>query len=215
MIREAFGVQLHQVYQCTEGFLASTCRYGTLHLNEDIVHIGKEYVQEDSQSSRKFVPIVTDFSRTTQPIIRYRLNDLLTEAEAPCPCGSVLTAIERIEGRCDDIFYMESEAGGKRIPVFPDYITRAILAASPAIEEYRVIQQGGAELDIELLVAAGTEREEVERSVSASIGTLLRRMHCRLPHLMFAAYSFRPGLRKLRRVERRWQVEQSESEPSR
>jgi putative adenylate-forming enzyme len=207
IIREAFSVPLHQVYQCTEGFLASSCRYGTLHLNEDIVHIGKEYVPGESQSRRKFVPIVTDFSRRTQPIIRYRLNDLLTEVEKPCPCGSVFTALERIEGRCDDIFYMESEEGGKRIPVFPDYITRAILAASPAIEEYRVIQQGGAELEVELLVAAAAEREEVERSVSASIEELMGRLHCRVPHLTFAAYSYQAGLRKLRRVERRWQVE--------
>ncbi|MFC5702354.1 F390 synthetase-related protein [Cohnella faecalis] len=208
MIQETFGLPLHQVYQCTEGFLASTCRYGTLHLNEDVVHIEKEYVQGEL-SARKFVPIVTDFSRTTQPIIRYRLNDVLTEAATPCPCGSVFTAIEQIEGRCDDIFYMESAADGRLTPIFPDYMTRAILAASPAIEEYRVVQQGGEELEIELLTAAESDREEVERQVSASIGALMRRLNCRIPNLAFAAYSYKPGLRKLRRVERRWQIEHS------
>lgn len=100
-IGQAFGQIVHQIYQCTEGFLGCTCPYGTLHLNEDLVYIEKEYVPG---KDRTFVPIVTDFSRMTQPIVRYRLNDLLTESDEPCPCGSPFTAIERIEGRCDDIF---------------------------------------------------------------------------------------------------------------
>lgn len=207
VIRETFGLPIHQVYQCTEGFLASTCPHGTLHLNEDVVHIGKEYVQDDP-SGRKFVPIITDFSRTTQPIIRYRLNDVLTEAEHPCPCGSVFTAIERIEGRCDDVFYVEQTGGGRLKPVFPDFITRAVLAASPAIEEYRVIQHGGAELAIELRIADGVSRPEIERQVAASIEALMRRLDCRLPDLTFANYIHHQGARKLRRVERRWSIDQ-------
>lgn len=207
-IRETFGLPIHQVYQCTEGFLAATCKHGTLHLNEDIVHIEKEDIQGDP-TGRKFVPIVTDFSRTTQPIVRYRLNDVLTEAEEACPCGSVFTAIERIEGRCDDIFYLEAASGGKSIPVFPDYIARAILAASPSIEEYRAIQHGSGELEVELLLADGMDRIEAERLVTASIASLMRRLNCRVPNLTFSEYTFQAGGRKLRRVERRWQIESS------
>jgi putative adenylate-forming enzyme len=208
MIGETFGLPVHQVYQCTEGFLASSCSHGTLHLNEDIVHIEKEYIGSDP-SGRKFVPVITDFSRTTQPIIRYRLNDMLTEAEKPCACGSVFTAIERIEGRCDDIFYIEEAVGGKLTPVFPDYITRAVIAASPAVEEYRVIQQEKDRLTIELRLASGTGRDEVEQQVTASLESLMRRLNCRMPTLAYEAYSFETGARKLRRVERRWAIEQS------
>ncbi|WP_325050109.1 F390 synthetase-related protein [Cohnella faecalis] len=118
MIQETFGLPLHQVYQCTEGFLASTCRYGTLHLNEDVVHIEKEYVQGEL-SARKFVPIVTDFSRTTQPIIRYRLNDVLTEAATPCPCGSVFTAIEQIEGGATISFIWRAQRTGDLLRFSP------------------------------------------------------------------------------------------------
>ena len=39
-LKKAFRLEvIHQVYQCTEGCLASTCAHGTLHLNEDIVRI--------------------------------------------------------------------------------------------------------------------------------------------------------------------------------
>ena len=36
IIQAAFNQPVHQLYQCTEGFLAATCEQGTLHLNEDI-----------------------------------------------------------------------------------------------------------------------------------------------------------------------------------
>ncbi|WP_168122858.1 F390 synthetase-related protein [Paenibacillus sp. HB172176] len=205
VIQEAFLIPIHQAYQCTEGFLASTCRFGTLHLNEDIVHIGKEYVDEDS-SGRRFVPIVTDFSRSTQPIIRYRLNDLLSEAEEACPCGSVFTAIERIEGRCDDIFYMEKLADGALMPVFPDFIARAIIAAAPDIEEYRAIQHGANRLEIELQVAAEGDWERAKSQVAARIAELAGNIGCRIPSMMFSAYTFKPGIHKLRRIERRWSI---------
>ena len=207
VIRDTFGLPIHQVYQCTEGFLASTCSHGTLHLNEDIVHIGKEAVPDDP-GGRRFVPLITDFSRTTQPIIRYRLNDVLTEAEQPCPCGSPFTAIERIEGRCDDIFYMEQADGGRLKPVYPDFITRAVLAASSAIGEYRVIQHGEETLTVELLLEGGASQAEVERQVTASVEALMLKLGCRMPDLVFTSYTNPEGARKLRRVERRWAIDQ-------
>lgn len=121
-LKEAFGLPvIHQVYQCTEGCLASTCRCGTLHLNEDIVHIEKEYLDE-----KRFIPVVTDFERKAQPIIRYRLNDILVERSGPCPCGSPFTALEKIEGREDDVFVF-CGADGNPVSVFPDFIRRCVL----------------------------------------------------------------------------------------
>ena len=51
VLERVFGQTVHQVYQCTEGFLGATCRYGTLHLNEDIVHIEKEYIDPPPDGS--------------------------------------------------------------------------------------------------------------------------------------------------------------------
>ncbi len=114
---------IHQVYQCTEGCLASTCPLGTLHLNEDIVHIGRQYLE-----GRRFVPIVTDFERKAQPMIRYRLNDILVEREKPCACGSPFLALEKIEGREDDMFSFLDEQGREKW-IFPDFIRRCVLFA--------------------------------------------------------------------------------------
>lgn len=62
VLEHVFGQTVHQVYQCTEGFLGATCEHGTIHLNEDIVYIEKEYIDP---ATRRFVPMITDFSRTS------------------------------------------------------------------------------------------------------------------------------------------------------
>ncbi len=90
ILENQFQQKIYQLYQCTEGFLAATCSHGTLHLNEDIVLIEKEYI--DKKEGR-FMPIITDFRRVSQPIIRYRLNDILIEKKEPCSCGCLFTAI--------------------------------------------------------------------------------------------------------------------------
>ena len=100
-MENVFGQKIHQVYQATEGFIATTCKYGNLHINEDVLAIQKEYIDKENG---KFIPVITDFNRTSEPIIRYRLNDILTESDEICPCGSKHLLIKKIEGRCDDMF---------------------------------------------------------------------------------------------------------------
>ncbi|MGE5704449.1 MAG: F390 synthetase-related protein [Clostridia bacterium] len=202
-IGRQFRQTVHQIYQCTEGFLATTCEHGTLHLNEDLLVIQKEYLDEHR---KKFVPIITDFSRTTQPIIRYRLNDILTERREPCPCGSVFTALASIEGRCDDLFYLPSTIDYKLVPVFPDFIRRAVIAASPAVEEYRVIQNSPTELTV-MLRCVSAEQGAVQAEVAGSLQAMLESLGLQQPEIRFAPYDFQPGVTKLRRVERRFSVE--------
>src|SRR5690606_40686697 len=68
-IEGQFGKPVHQIYQCTEGFLAATCSHGTLHLNEDIVHIEREWIDRESG---RFVPIITDFCRMMGWVLRQK-----------------------------------------------------------------------------------------------------------------------------------------------
>lgn len=200
-IEAAFDQRLHQVYQCTEGFLASTCTYGTIHINEDIVHIEKEYVDA---AHGKFVPIVTDFSRLAQPIIRYRLNDMLTEKKDVCPCGSPFMAIESIDGRCDDLFYVPAaEDSGRTIPLFPDFISRAIIGASDRIEEYEAVQLSPERMRVALRIDPAS-RPQAEEAVRAMLGDLCRQAGCQPMEIEFAPYVRTAGDRKLRRVRRSW-----------
>ncbi|MGC5326039.1 F390 synthetase-related protein [Brevibacillus sp. SYSU BS000544] len=198
-IRRTFNQVIHQVYQCTEGFLATTCAYGTLHVNEDLVVIQKDYLDE---SKSRFSPIITDFSRKAQPIIRYRLNDILVEKKSACPCGSLFTAIEAIEGRCDDLFYLPSSKVRERlIPVFPDFIRRAVIASSSLLEQYIVVQDSPLEMTIYL-----DAPEQVESLVRASIESMCTELGTAIPTIRFNPYNHVPTDKKLRRVERRFPI---------
>ena len=56
-IKKQFNLKvIHQIYQATEGFLACTCEYGHLHLNEDLIKFYRKYID-----AKRFYPIITDF----------------------------------------------------------------------------------------------------------------------------------------------------------
>ena len=135
-IQEVFQQIIHQAYQCTEGFLAVSCQYGTLHFNEDVVKIERQYLDAEK---KRYHPIVTDFNRVGQPIIRYLLNDIVIDKKETCPCGSVFQAIDHIEGRADDVFYFKNKED-KILTIYPDFIRRAVILPNTSIEEYMVEQ---------------------------------------------------------------------------
>jgi len=124
--------------------LAHTCSHGVLHYNEDLVKIERKYL--DKQKER-YHPIITDFTRTTQPLIRYELNDIIVDKKEACPCGSIFQAIDHIEGRSDDLFYCINR-NGQTVRIFPDFIRRAIITADERILIYQVVQISPQELNI-------------------------------------------------------------------
>lgn len=136
LLQQVFN-DVGEVYQATEGFLGCTCEYGTLHLNEAFLYIEKEWLDE-----RRFSPVITDFTRKTQPIVRYRLDDVLVIRDTPCPCGDVQTAIERIEGRCDDQLLL-ANAQNEPVRLFADACNRIICNTLPAETDFRLHQKGG------------------------------------------------------------------------
>jgi len=176
---------IHQVYQCTEGFLGTTCEYGTLHINEDVVQIEKEQIDES-----RFIPIVTDLKRRAQPIIHYRLNDVLVEKTEPCNCGSPFLALEKIEGRQDDVFEFDG------VSIFPDFIRRCILFAED-VGEYRV-QQVSAN---EVVVLAYDLNEATKQQIISEFEKLAKKFQFAIPNITFKPYEYN-NRKKLKRVEK-------------
>ena len=191
LIKSALNLPvIHQVYQCTEGFLGATCQYGTLHLNEEYVQIEKEWIDD-----KRFYPIITDLKRRAQPIVRYRLNDILVKKATTCECGSLLLAIEKIEGRQDDVFEfigLETEV----VTVFPDYIRRCLLF-SDQVEEYRVQQVDANQLD----VLIDTENSQVKQEIIQNFKQLSFDLKFQMPDIKFKAYDY-DGNKKLKRIEK-------------
>lgn len=134
-IKQIFNAKLSEVYQCTEGFLGVTCENGTMHLNEDFIHFDQEWIDD-----QLFYPIITDFSRHSQPVVKYKLNDILQIRKDGCSCGSKLIALEKIVGREDDVLIFSEKK------VYPDLISRRIALKTDSFNKYTITQTGPMEL---------------------------------------------------------------------
>jgi putative adenylate-forming enzyme len=137
VIEAAFGRRVEQVYQATEGFLGYTCPAGGLHLNEACVHVEPEWL--DAAHTR-FHPVITDFTRTTQLIVRYRLDDVLRVADLACPCGDASLTLAGIDGRRDAVLVLPARGSGEPRAVFPDLVRRAMMLAGGSVRDYRIAQ---------------------------------------------------------------------------
>ena len=191
-LKKIFNLKIiHQIYQATEGFLACSCEYGNLHLNEDLIKFEKEYIDE-----KRFYPIITDFRRTSQPFINYHLNDILVECNEICECGSVLQRIEKIEGRSDDIFIFKNKFG-KEIVIFPDFIRRTILFVEN-IREYKVFQVALNKIEIAILNLT----EEQKEKIKIEFEKLFSSYDIENIEINFIQYQI-DKTRKLKRIERK------------
>ena len=190
-IAEAFSLPIiHQVYQATEGFLACTCSEGNLHLNEDIIFVEKDYLDDC-----RFYPVITDFKRSSQPIYRYRLNDILIENHAPCPCGSYYTRIDKIEGRSDDIFYFEG-LDGKEVIIYPDFIRRCILFVEN-VGDYQVKQHSKNKIE----VCLSEKNIKTEEAIKKQFELLAYQKQFKVPKVYFSEFYWDKS-RKLKRIQR-------------
>ena len=196
-IEAHFGQIVHQFYSSTEGEIAATCEHGTLHLNEEIMVIQKQWVDEEKGW---YHPIISDFKRKTQPIIRYRLNDILVASKQPCKCGDTRESIESIMGRQDDIFMLEKKSGDGFEQVIPDFIRRAVMQMHPDITAYCAIQKSPEEIEIQLLP------EGLQEISFQGFEQVWKNMKTIQPMISLAKYSFNPSTTKLRRIRRDFEL---------
>lgn len=197
IISDRFGVPVREIYMATEGLFGVACREGVLHLAEDVVAF--EWEAAPGSPDLKG-PLVTDFSRSTQIMARYRMNDLLRLSDRACACGSPLQRVDAVEGRQDDIFALPGASGIPAL-VTPDVLRNAIIDADRRILDFRVTQTAADR--IELCLA-----HELPVAASEAAMAALWRSLARLG-VQDIAIDFRSGIppttdRKLRRVRRDW-----------
>ena len=88
------------------------------------------------------------------------------------------------------------------MPMFPDFICRAIIRASDYIQEYRAVQKRADLIEISLKIPAELQRA-IQQKVHQSLLDLLARSHCQIPNIYYQEYKERTEHhKKLRRIER-------------
>lgn len=195
VIEDATGRTVREIYMATEGLFGVSCPHGALHLAEDVVHF--EWEDAPGYGALK-TPIVTDFTRSAQAMVRYRMNDLLELSDEPCSCGSAFKRVKAVHGRADDIFLLANSSGAI-VTVTPDVVRNAIIDAHPGINDFRAVQTGPTSVAI-TVGGAGRDMANLARAA------VLRK----LAHLGVTADVVVqddmavPFDRKLRRVRREW-----------
>jgi putative adenylate-forming enzyme len=188
----AFGTYPHQIYQCTEGFLGISGPDGRIRLNEDYVFVEKEWIDREAG---RFVPIITDFTRSTQPIVRYRLDDVLVE---DLDDASPFTVLKAIEGRCDDVLRFKTEVG--EVPIYGDAVRQAMVSSDVAYDDYRIEQRPDGSLSVR--VSPFPDNLGRERARSA-LERLAARHGSRPPDIVFEDMTERDAMTKFRRISRK------------
>lgn len=205
-LEQAFGVPVHQIYQCTEGLLAISCVHGSLHIQEDLVALQFEQLPPGPDDIPRYTPIVTDLWRTTQPMVRYRLGDIVQLAPEPCPCGSAFRVLSAVEGRVADICYIHT-AAGERLPLYPAQLSQLIHNALPNGWDYLVTQARDNQFTVALKAKTASAATidwpvtstEIKRTVQAALTTL----GAQSPAIAIQqGLPDRPATEKRRRVQR-------------
>lgn len=153
-IEQAWGHEPFDAYATTEtgGPLAFECSaHQGMHLFEDRVIV--EVIDADGRPVPDGTPgqsvLLTTLDNLVQPIIRYKLDDLLTVNAGPCPCGRTTRRIVALEGRAGDIIRLRA-ADGTPIPVHPNHFEEPI-EEQPWVRQYQVVHRPG---DLEILIVA-------------------------------------------------------------
>jgi phenylacetate-CoA ligase len=141
-LQAAWQGSVFDIYGTQEGLRAMECNPGQgMHIFEDLGIV--EVVDEDN----RHVPdgtlghkiLFTSLFSFTQPVIRYEISDMMVLAPEPCPCGQPFRRILAINGRNDDILYLQGQAG-RQVAVHPIHFWN-VLDSFTDIRQYQVVHE--------------------------------------------------------------------------
>lgn len=106
-VRAAWGVEVSDVWGCSEGAFAFPCGLDEgLHLPDDLVIV--ESVDADGQPMPSGelgdAILLTNLYNRTQPLIRYRIDDAMALTDKPCACGCAHRRITALRGKVGGYF---------------------------------------------------------------------------------------------------------------
>ncbi len=162
----AFGCRVVDTYGCAEAGVAGfECEAGGMHVPVESVVVDL-VPTEDGRTEI----LLTDLFNLTQPIIRYRVGDLVEAAPDSCPCGRTLPLLGRIEGRAGDFLTLPD---GRRINgLLPYYIFRPH-AKSGEVREYQFVEFPDRRIELRVLPGEKWDdaaRTTIEREVTEGLG---------------------------------------------
>jgi phenylacetate-CoA ligase len=152
-IRDTFGCRVADSYGCAEAGIAGfECEAGGMHVPVESVAVDR--VPADGGGEEI---LLTDLYNFAQPLIRYRVGDLVepwstgsgAESAGPaCPCGRALPLLGRISGRAGDMLELP---GGRRVNAnLPSYVFKRHARAG-TVHEYQFVQFPDGRIELRVI----------------------------------------------------------------
>jgi len=136
-IIQFFKVPIIDEYNSNEGFLASSCREGNLHISEDTVFMMVRKENGELSLTGRGELILTQLYSSAFPLINYTQGDIIEIVDNHCSCGSNFRIIKEVVGRSGATpIHNGDEIIG--IPVFNHVITKSIYREK--IAQYQLVQ---------------------------------------------------------------------------
>ena len=160
-LTEAFGVPPANSFASSEGLIgAAPPGEAVFTFASDLAHV--EFVDAHDHPVPPGTPahhvLVTNLLNMTQPLIRYRMDDAMTQ-QAPLPgIGHVRATVQ---GRADEVIRL-----GDR-DVHP-HAVRSVLLRTAEVSEYQV-RSAGRVLQVDLVLAGPVDTEDIARELAASM----------------------------------------------
>lgn len=154
---------------CREAGLPVGKEHGRLHANPDIAIL--EFLDPDT--GQPALPgqlaevVCTGLLNYDQPLIRYRIGDLMRLSAEPCPCGRQMPVIEEIVGRMEDTVVGPD---GREMVRF-----HGIFVGIPSIVEGQIIQHDFADFEVKIVAAkplTEAERQLLRQRMASQLGEI-------------------------------------------
>ena len=118
LIEETFGITPYNFYAASESIgIAQDCKeHNGMHVFNDRYVL--EVVDEDEIPVEQGKPgnvLLTNLYNRCQPLIRYKMDDIATYSEEECDCGSPFPLLKNVEGRKEEVIWVENGSGGYEI----------------------------------------------------------------------------------------------------
>jgi len=162
------------IYGTQEGLRAMECNPGQgMHIFEDLGIV--EVVDEENcpvpDGTLGHKILFTSLFGFTQPVIRYEISDMMVLAPEPCPCGQPFRRILAINGRNDDVLYLQGRAG-RQVAVHPVHFWN-VLESFADIRQYQVVHEpDGVCLRLMFEEGNGSTARSVREQLARKLQTL-------------------------------------------
>lgn len=171
LIETEIGVPVLSTYQAGEALrIAFQCeRREAFHLSLD--HVAVRVVDENENPvgpGNRGEVVISNLTNRATVLLNYKLGDVVTVGEGPCPCGRTLPTIERIDGRADDFI---ARPGGHKMHAL---VVLAPLHRVSSVIQVQLIQEDLQQFSLRVVCVGAVEwsltRQELATTLHAILG---------------------------------------------